>query len=61
MINFIKILVQFASFDIHFMKIQLSFIILRKNPVNQYIFRNFKIPLLKNMINIVKFYATFVK
>ena len=28
--NFIKILLQFVSFKIHFMEIQLSFIILRK-------------------------------
>ena len=31
MINFIKIRLQFGSFKIHFMKIQLSFMILRKN------------------------------
>ena len=30
MINFIIILLQFGSFKIHLMKIQLSFIILRK-------------------------------
>ena len=58
MINLIKILLHFGSFKIHLMKIQLSFIISRKI---QYIFRTFKIPLLKKIINIVKFYVTFVK
>ena len=57
MINFTKILLQFGSFKIHFMKIHLSFIILRKTSKIQYIFRNFKIPILKNIINIVKYYV----
>ena len=47
MINFIKIRLQFGIFKIHYTKIQ-------------YIFHNFKIALLKNIINIVKFYVTFV-
>ena len=39
----LKILLQFVSFKIHFMKIQLSFTVLRKISENKYIFRNFKI------------------
>ena len=52
MINFIKILLQFGGLKIHFMKIQLSIIILRKISENSIHFGNFKIPLLKNIINI---------
>ena len=34
MINLIEILLQFGRLEIHFMKIQVSFIILRKIPEN---------------------------
>ena len=40
MTNFIKILLQFDSFKTHFMKIQLSFIILRKISVRVSQFKN---------------------
>ena len=43
-INFIIILLQFGSFKIHVMKIQLSFIILRKISEISGNFHNFKIP-----------------
>ena len=56
MINFIQILLQFDSFKIYFMKIQLRFIILRKISENSEHFSR----LLKNIINVVKFYVTFV-
>ena len=42
MINFIKILLQFGSFKIHFMKIQLSLIILRKISENSVHFSQFQ-------------------
>ena len=51
-INFITVLLRFGTFKIHFMNIQLSFIILRKlfeNSVHSS--QNFKIPLLKNIVN----------
>ena len=61
MMNFIKILLQFGSCQIHFMKIQFSFTILRKIAENSVHYsQNFNIPLLKNIINIVKFYIPFV-
>ena len=47
-------MLQFGSFKIHFMNIQ-------KFQKIQYTFRNFKIPLLKNIINIVEFHVTFLK
>ena len=56
MINFIQILLQFDSFKIYFMKIQLRIIILRKISENSEHFSR----LLKNIINVVKFYVTFV-
>ena len=60
MMTFNKILLQFGNFEINFVKIQLSFIILKKNQKIQYIFNNIKIPLLKNILNFVQFYVTFV-
>ena len=59
MITYIKILLQFGSFDINFIEIQLSFIILKKVSEISVHFRNFKIPLHKNIINILKFYVSF--
>ena len=41
MMNFKKIVLQFGSFKIHFMKIQLSFIILKDNSVNSVYFSQF--------------------
>ena len=53
-INFITVLLQFGCFKIHFMKIQLSFIILRNFFENFVHFsQNFKIPLLKNIVNLL--------
>ena len=49
-----------SSFKMNFMRIQLSIIILRKMLEILVYFCNFKIPILKNIINIVKFEATFV-
>ena len=42
MINFFKILIQFGSFKIHLMKIQLSFMILRKISENSVHFSQFQ-------------------
>ena len=61
MMNCKQILLQFGSFEIHFIKIELSFMILRKISKNLVHFSQFRdISTRKNIMNIVKLYDTFV-
>ena len=60
MINIIKILSTFGNFKMHFMKIHLSFIILRKISENSVHFSQFKDTFTLKILNVVKFYITFL-
>ena len=58
MINFMDVLLQFGSFDIHFMKIQLNFILLIKVSENSVHFSQFQDTFTQKHHIIVKFYVT---